>query len=215
MRQVISIRFLAAVGAVVGLFLLLYLTLGDDDPVLVVEPAVTAPLRHEIDFVDWIYESTTRDFDIVDGVAAADTEFVIDGSRRLTIKAGTPGEQHCPEFGQIVRCAFVVDLLGEGVVWFAVVPMNPNRTVDLPAIDTLDRGIATLVNGWQLPYAPILDRNCGDEYDFASYRELRETLGDDFTSVYSIDEQRLIAVECGTKVPYAPSVPVTTDVSPD
>ena len=211
MRQIFSIRFFAAIGAVVGLFLLLYLALGDDEPPIVVEVPDTAPPLREVDFVDWIYESTTVDFAVVDGVAAADTEFVIDGSRRLTIKAGTPGEQHCPEFGQIVRCAFVVDLLGEGVVWFAVVPMNANRTVDLPAIDTLEEGVATLVNGWQMPYAPILDRNCGDA-EFASYRELRDTLGDDFTAVYSIDEQRLVAVECTGRVAYAPSVPVTSEV---
>lgn len=209
MRQVFSIRFFAAVGAVAGLFLVLFLTLGDDDQVVVVEPPDTAPALREIDFVDWIYESTVPEFAVVDGRAATDTDFVIDGSRRLTIKAGTPGEQHCPEFGQIVRCAFVVDLLGEGVVWFAVVPMNPNRTVDLPAIDTLDDGVATLVNGWQLPYAPILDRICGDA-EFASYREMRDSLGDDFTAVYSIDEQRLVAVECGARVAYAPSVPVAT-----
>ena len=211
MRQIFSIRFFAAIGAVVGLFLFLYLVLGDDDPVVVVEVPDTAPPLREIDFVDWIYESTAPGFAVVDGLASVDTDFVIDGSRRLTIKAGTPGEQHCPEFGQIVRCAFVADLLGEGVVWFAVVPMNADRTVDLPAIDTLEEGVATLVNGWQFPYAPILDRNCGDA-EFASYRELRDTLGDDFTAVYSIDEQRLVAVECTGRVAYAPSVPVTSDV---
>ncbi|HWL45086.1 MAG TPA: hypothetical protein VNQ73_19235 [Ilumatobacter sp.] len=213
MRQIFSIRFFAAVAAVAGLFLLLALTLGDDDPVVPDLAPVTTPMPRRVDFVDWIYESTTPEFGVTDGRADADTQFVIDGSRRLDVKRGTLGEQHCPEFGQIVRCAFLVDLLGEGVVWFAIVPMNANRTVDLPAIDTLDQGIATLVNGWQMPYAPILDRICAD-FDFVSYRELRNTLGDDFTAVYSIDEQRLVAVECGRRVAYAPSVPVPSTTVP-
>ena len=106
----------------------------------------------------------------------------------------------------------VADLLGEGVVWFALVPSGPNRTVDLPAIDTLDDGFATLVNGWQLPYAPVLVRRCDEE--FTSYREFRDVLGDDFTSVYDLDERRIVAVECRTKVAYAPEpVPDETDVT--
>lgn len=209
MRQIFSVRFFAAVGAVIGLFVVLLLALRGGDEVVPAAPTTTVPAPREIDFVDWIYESTNPDFTVADGRATADTQLVIDGSRRLDIKAGTLAEQHCPQFGEIVRCAFLADLVGEGVVWVAVVPMNPNRTVDLPAIDTLDEGVATLVNGWQLPYAPILDRICGD-FDFASYRELRVALGDDFTAVYSIDQQRLVAVECGQRVPYAPSVPVPT-----
>ena len=210
MRQIFSIRFFAAIAAVLGLFGVLYLLFADRDvDVPAAEPVATVPLR-DVDFVDWIYESSNPEFMVVAGRAAADTEFVIDGSRRLTVRAGTLAEQHCPEFGQIVKCAFLADLLGEAVVWVAIVPMNPNRTVDLPAIDTLDEGIATLVNGWQMPYKPILDRICGDDYDFASYRELRESLGDEFIAVYSIDAQRLVAVECGQRVDYAPSVPVAT-----
>ena len=104
-----------------------------------------------------------------------------------------------------------VTLHGEGVVWFALVPMGPNRTVRLPAIDVLDDGLATLVNGWQLPFAPVLDRRCEDE--FVSYRELRDALGDDFTSVYAIEERRLVAVECRVRVPYAPSLSTSLSTS--
>jgi hypothetical protein len=202
MRQIFSIRFFAAVGAVVGLFLILMLVVRGGDEITVAPP-VTAPPTREVDFVDWIYSSTAPDFEVRNGRAAADTQLVIDVNRRLDIKRGTLGEQHCPRWGEVVGCAFVADLLGEGVVWFAIVPMGPNRTVPLPAIDTLDEGIATLVNGWQMAYAPILDRLCGDD-DYNSYRELRETLGDNFTSVYSIDEQRIVAVQCDQRVAYAP-----------
>ena len=60
----------------------------------------------------------------------------------------------------------VADLLGEAVVWFALVPMSASPTsVQLPSIDTIDEGVATLVNGWQLRYAPVLDRRCTDAVD--------------------------------------------------
>jgi len=77
------------------------------------------------------------------------------------------------------------------------------------AIDALDAGRATLVNGWQLRYAPVLDRRCGDpndEEEFDSYRELRDELGDDFVSVFDIPTQRLTAVVCRQRVPYVPPV---------
>jgi len=209
MRQIFSVRFFAAVGGVVALFFLLTTIFatreviegGDDGP---------APVElHQIDFVEEIQSVTNRQFSLVDGAAANDTDFVIDPSRTLRIVRGTPGIDHCPRFPAAGDCAVVADLLGEAVVWFALVPNGTNRTVDLPAIDTLDDGLATLVNGWQLPFAPVLDRRCQDE--FTSYREFRERLGDDFTSVYGIDDRRLVAVECNVRVDYAPVVTVPND----
>jgi len=58
------------------------------------------------------------------------------------------------------------------------------------------------VNGWQLPFAPVLDRRCDEE--FSSYVEFRDVLGDDFISIYDLDERRLVAVECRIRVAYAP-----------
>lgn len=202
-----------AVGAVVGLFFLLTTIFaareviegGDDPDDTVVEP-------HRIDFVDRVFASRNADFRFdEDGLAANDTELIIDGARSLRVVAGTPGENLCPELGELGVCAVVADLLGEAVVWFALVPMGPGDTVEFPAIDVLDDGRARLVNGWELPYAPVLDRRCrdadGDEVEFDSYREFREVLGDDFTSIYSITSRRLEAVVCGERVPYAPVLP--------
>ena len=212
MREIFSVRFFAAVGGVVGLFFLLTTIFatrevieGGDDDSAGVE-------LHRIDFVEEIQSVTNREFSFtVDGVAANDTDLVIDPSRNLRIVRDTPGVDHCPQFPAAGACAVVADLLGEAVVWFALVPNGSGRTVDMPAIDTLDDGLATLVNGWQLPFAPVLDRRCADE--FTSYREFRDTLGDDFTSVYGIDDRRLVAVECNVRVDYAPVVTVSDDGS--
>lgn len=215
MRQIFSVRFFAAVGGVVGLFFLLttiFATRG------AIEGAAEGPVPieiHKIDFVDQVFSSRNEAFEVnTDAVAANDTELIIDGSRSLRIVAGTPGEMLCPRFPEVGACAVVADLLGEAVVWFALVPIGNSRTVDLPAIDTLDDGLATLVNGWQVRFAPVLDRRCPDE-QFTSYREFREALGDDFITVFSIDDRRLTAVECRQRVEYAPEVTSPDDESND
>jgi len=219
MRQIFSIRFFAAVAAVVGLFFLLTTVFatrevieGDDAGEVMVQP-------RRIDLVEQVFASTSGSFGLDDdGLATTDTDLVIDGQRRLRIVTGTPGESYCDVLGPAGSCAVVADLLGEGVVWFALVPKEPGTRVELPAIDFLDDGVATLVNGWQLPFAPVLDRRCRDEnnedVEFSSYREFRDVMGDDFTSIYDTVERRLVAVECRTRVPYAPDpVPTTTGTS--
>jgi hypothetical protein len=215
MRQIFSIRFFMAVGAVVGLFFLLTTFFAAREVIDGGEGAdATAPEEHRIDFVERVFSSRNASFGVDEaGLASADTELVIDGSRSLRIVAGTPGEIHCDDLAQVGGCAVVADLLGTGVVWFALVPMGDGATVDFPAIDVLEDGRAHLVNGWQLPYAPILDRRCrddaGDDVEFDSYREFRDTLGDDFTSVYSLESRRLEIVICRERVPWAPPPPNT------
>ena len=203
MRQIFSVRFFAAVGGVIGLFFLLTTIFATREVIEGGGDAEGVEI-HRIDFVDQVFSSRNEQFavDAEEGVAVNDTELILDPSRSLFIVADTPGVDHCPGFPAVGACAVVADLLGEGVVWFALVPSGTDRTVDLPAIDTLDDGLAALVNGWVLPYAPILDRRCDEE--FSSYVEFREVLGDDFTSIYDLDERRIVAVECRTKVAYAP-----------
>jgi len=214
MRQIFSVRFFAAVGAVVGLFFLLTTMFatrevieggdGDDDASFEL---------HKIDLVEQVFSSSNRQFGIgFDGLAESDTNFVIDGTRSLRVVTDTPGEMMCPSFGEIGACAVVADLLGEAVVWFALVPMGANKTVRMPAIDTLGDDGARLVNGWQVDFAPVLDRRCGQD-EFESYREFRRTFGDHFTAIFDIDDRRLSAVECRVRVPYAPEPAITTTLA--
>jgi hypothetical protein len=211
MRQIFSVRFFAAVGAVVGLFFLLTTVFATRQAIEGGGSDVADTLMlHRIDLVEQVASASNPFLRLgPDGTTVNDTVLTIDPTRVMRIVDGTPGELLCPDLGQAGACAVVADLLGEAVVWFALVPMGPDRTVEMPAIDTLDTGIATLVNGWQLPFAPVLDRRCGDE-EFASYREFRRQLGDDFTSIFDIDQRRLTAVECRVRVPYAPE-PGTTE----
>jgi hypothetical protein len=208
-RQIFSVRFFAAVGAVVGLFFLLTSVFATRAAIEGSDDAGDARMLRRIDLVDRLQEVRPAliEFD-ADGLTTARTELVLDPSRIVTVVPGTLGEVYCDQLATPGGCALVVDLLGEAVVWFAVVPAGAATSgVPLPAIDTLDEGVATLVNGWQVRFAPILDRRCttpGGEEEFTSYRELRDVLGDDFTSLFDPAEQRLTAVVCRQRVPYAP-----------
>ncbi len=212
MRQVFSVRFFAAVGAVAGLLFVLtsvFATRAVIDDATGGDGSEPTVLR-AIDFVDRIDSATPAPIVLdANGVTVADTRLVIDASRAVTLHATTPGEVHCDP-AVPGACAFVADLLGEAIVWFAIVPMGAAPTVvPLPAIDTWDEGLATLVNGWQVRFAPTLDRRCrdasNDDEEFDSYREFREVFGEDFTALFEIPEQRLDAVVCRQRVPYVSS----------
>lgn len=193
MRQIFSLRFFAAIGAVAGLFLLLSLVFGGGDPVA--ELSEPEPIERRIDLVAQVFAPVGTDFELRDdGVTRGSMDLVLDADRTVRVVSGTHGEITCDELDRIGACAVLADLLGDAVVWFALVPMASDDTVEMPAIDVLDDGVAVLVNGWRVPYAPVLDRRCARE--FASYRELRDELGDAFTSIYSIDEGELVAVRC-------------------
>ncbi len=213
MRQIFSVRFFAAVGAVAGLLFLLS-TVFAAKQVIEDDAAGAGPPLHSIDFVDRIESSSVAavGFD-ADGNATGDAVFTIDASRQVVVRAGTPGEDDCRRLAEPGACAVVADLLGEGVVWFALVPMGDDPTsVPMPAVDTLDGGTATLVNGWQLPHAPAFDRRCGvgeNAERFESYRQFKQLFGEEFTTIYDLTDRRLIAVVCRQVVPYAPP-PATT-----
>jgi hypothetical protein len=210
MREIFSVRFFAAVGVVVGLFFLLTAIFATGEAIDG-DDIVASPTRiHRIDLVDQVFTVNGPELGFTDdGLVVADVVFVFDRTRSLRVVADTPGVDHCRR-SEVGACAVVADLLGEAVVWFALVPMGDGRTVPLPAIDVLDDGYARLVNGWELRYAPVLDRRCQDdsgaEVEFASYREFRDVLGDDFTSLYSIVDARIEAVVCRERVAYAPDL---------
>jgi hypothetical protein len=193
MRQIFSVRFFAAVGAVFGLFLLLTAVLGGGDPVAEFRDA--EPVPRQVDLVAEVFVAVESDFEMGDdGVTRGSLDLVLDADRTVRVAPGTYGEIMCDAVGRIGECVVLADLLGDAVVWFALVPMGPAGTVEFPAIDVLDDDFAVLVNGWRVPYAPVLDRRCAQE--FASYREFRDELGDEFVSIYDIDERQLIAFVC-------------------
>jgi hypothetical protein len=193
MRQLFTVRFLATLGALAGLALLLYaFVLGGDDPVA--EVAQAGPTTRRIDLVSQVFSVSAQDFDMVAGRSVGTLDLVLDAQRTVHVVPGTYGQVTCETLDAPGSCAVVADLLGDAVVWFALVPLLPSGDVEMSPIVSLDSDLATLDDGWQVPYAPRLRRTCSR--DFPSFRVFREELGTDFTSIYDLVEQRLTEVVC-------------------
>jgi len=193
MQQILSVRFLATLGSLVGLFLLLALVFGRGD--LGADPTTVRPIIREVHLLEEIKGARSEAFGVrTDGRSRGQLYLNLSDARKMRIVEGTVGENNCGP--QIVpgECAVAANLLGDAVVWFALMPIEPGGLVIFPAIDTLEDGRAQLFNGWRLPYARVLDRRCPVE--FTSYREFRQVLGDRFTSIYSLEMERLVAVVC-------------------
>ncbi|MEL0283518.1 MAG: hypothetical protein VW964_03040 [Ilumatobacter sp.] len=195
MREIFSIRFFAAVGAVILSFLVVSAIVGGAEPVAEEgADADTQPRR--VDLVERVerFEDEGAVFSVVDGAAASSTVLILDERRSARIVAGTPGEDRCPIGRRIGACALVADLLGESVVWFRLEPVEPGGVVEFGPIVALDDEVATLADGLQLPYAPVLTRRCDTEFE--SFSAFRRELGEDFVSRYTLSQRRLTDVIC-------------------
>jgi len=194
MRQIFSIRFFAALAGVAVLALVVYTVFGSDDSVAEVTDQV--PLERRIDLVSAVFSAEPdAGFQIgEDGRTRENLDLVLDLERRVHIVEGTYGEITCEELDQIGKCAVIADLLGDAVIWFSVVPLRGSDTVEMPAIIELDEGMATLENGWRVPYAPVLERQC--PRDYGSFREMLDEVGTDFTSIYDLGDGEITDVVC-------------------
>lgn len=195
MRQLFSWRFLAAIGAIAGLALLARAVLFDDSPIEAVIDAEPIPRR--IDLVEPIAAAVwSDDFRVgFDGVTSGFLDLTFDAQRVLRIAPGTPGEVRCPTIGEARTCAFLGDMLGDAVVWFSIQPLAPRETVELPPIVDLQDGQAIFENGWMLPYAPVIERDCGDQ-DIPTFRDFLERFGPDSVSILDLEARRITHVRC-------------------
>jgi hypothetical protein len=195
MREIFSLRFFAAIGAVIASFLIASAVVGGGAEV-VSEEEVTAQLIRRVDLVERVerFQDDGASFAVQDGVAVNGTVLVLDERRSARIVPGTPGEDRCPIGRRIGACALIADLLGEAVIWFRLEPVEPGGVVDFGPIVSLDDDVATLADGLQLPYAPVLARRCDTEFD--SFSAFRRELGESFVSRYTLSERRLTDVIC-------------------
>jgi len=121
----------------------------------------------------------------------------LDADRVARIAPGTPGEVECDQLDQANRCALFADMLGDAVVWFAILPQAPGATVELPPIVDLQDGLAAFENGWRIPYAPGIERECGDE-DIVNFADFLKRFGPDSVSIVDLVSGQVVAARCTT-----------------
>jgi hypothetical protein len=214
MRQLLSWRFLAAVVAVGVLALVAVLLQSGQSGFSGLDSQAGVETRR-VDTVSLVTAFQQEGFGMsehgtVEGRLGLAIQ-VAGEARVVEIFPGTPGVVECEELVDY-GCVVLVQALGDTVVWFALVPINPlepNRFF-LPAIVDLQDGYAHLANGWELPYTPVIDRAC--DPGVASLSEFIDEHGTDFRSVYDLREQAIVAVDCpeGSVTPPADTSVATT-----
>lgn len=196
MRQVLSWRFVAALAALVGLALLINAVfVGRDTVARVVER--TGPETRRADLVSIVLDADANDDFAIrrNGFTRGQLNLRLLGDRSATIFPGTPGTSSCEQLEESARCAVLAETLGDSIVWFALVPMIANFQIELPPIESLDGGYAELVNGWQLPYAPVIDRSRCDS-PAESFSEFLRDVGRRHSALYSFGPGEITAVVC-------------------
>ena len=100
-------------------------------------------IERTIDLIEPIQSATqSPDFTVAPGgVTTGFLDLTIDAERVVRIVPGTLGEIDCDELDGTNRCAVFADMLGDAVVWFAILPQAPRATVELPPIIDLVDGL--------------------------------------------------------------------------
>lgn len=208
MRQLFTWRFLAAVAALAGLALIINAVVVDDDQLAaVLEPEI--PDRR-IDLIAAVFVTeTSDDFEIGrDGLTVGFVDFTLANRKIMRVAPGTPGEIDC-RLSSISSCVVFVDLLGDAVVWFSVLPRAERNTVELPPIVDLEDGYALFASGWQIKYPPVIDRHCEGE-DIVSFSDFLRRFGPGSTTVIDVASQQVLRVRCAGE----DRVVVTTTTEP-
>ncbi|WP_420452453.1 hypothetical protein [Ilumatobacter sp.] len=220
MRQLLTWRLLAALGALV------VLALGVDALVagsevrggIAVDPATAVdvdadgePLERTIDLVAAVERfELTDDFSIGDDRTTVGTmDAVLDAARVMHVAPGTPGRVACDGLGDEGSCVVLADLLGEAVVWFAVLPRGADDTVELPPVIDLQDGYAVFGNGWRVRYETVIEREC-DGQDVVNFSDFLRRFGPNSRTFVDLDTQKVTTVECGEEF-VAPTTTVAED----
>jgi hypothetical protein len=202
-------RFVAAVAALAGLVLLINAVVVDDTSLdAVVDPEPTA---REIDLVAPIFLiDRSVDFGIDRrGITSGFLDLVLGEQRIVRVTPGTSGEITCEELDEINRCALFVDLLGDAVVWFAIIPQGEDNTAELPEIVDLEGGKALFVNGWRLPYPPVIERECNEE-DIPTFSDFLRHFGSGSITTVDLATGEVVSARCADDTrPTQPSVSTT------
>ena len=130
----------------------------------------------------------------------------LDDLRVLTIQDGTLTAKYglmspCTDFVKPNACVLLADMLGDAVVWFALVPSDAvagQEFLTLPGLVDMqengDEGI--LRNGWVVKLATPVKRECGDAVT-SSLRDFITRFPDQLSkSIVNLTTDNVVSVKC-------------------
>jgi hypothetical protein len=202
MRQLLSWRTWAAIGALLVLATVVQLITsrgprGVDD-------SSAQPSQRRIDAVASVMTiQSSEAFAAIEGITVGSATLALDDGRTINIVRDTPGEIDCADRTTPAACVLLADLLGDGIVWYALVNANgpASRTLALPTIvDMVDGGdTGVLENGWHIPLANGVVRTCAGAQRSPTLRAFIDSYSTTgITTVLDLDRDEVVEVICAS-----------------
>jgi hypothetical protein len=123
---------------------------------------------------------------------------VLANGRAVQLTDGTLGESSCLFPDVLNACVLLADTLGDGVVWFALLPApaSASNELELPAIDSLLDGVtyARLDNGWEVPLLDRVVRRC--ETETPNLSSFVQRFADRHVTIIDLERAEVSAVRC-------------------
>ena len=200
MRQLLSWRTWAAIGVLLVLATVVQLLTSrgprgnDGEGVQPSERRVSA-------IASVMSIQSSEAFAIIDGVTVGSALLTLDDGRVVTIARETPGEIDCADRTTPAACVLLADMLGEGVVWYALVDSDgPTvRTLVVPTlVDMVDGGdTGVLANDWYVPLADGVVRSCAGAPRSSTLRSFIESYAETgIRTVLDLDRDEVVEVIC-------------------
>lgn len=213
MRQFFTLRYWMTLAALVGLAVgVMVFTGGGGDGAEQVGGELVAPERLQVDLITTVFGvQAPQGIQFVDGRLLADIALLLDPTRTMVVKAGTPGDANCADLVNIVQCVVAADLLGDAVLRFSLVSATGATNIKLPAVmEMLDGQKVLLANGWVVPRAFRVERQCDEET--TSLPQFIDTYGEAATATFDFETQEMFRVTCPRTTATTTTEPATTVV---
>jgi hypothetical protein len=130
----------------------------------------------------------------------------LDDLRVLTVQDGTLSAEYgsmsaCTDFVKPNACVLLADMLGDAVVWFALVPSDAlagREFLTMPGLVDMQANGAEgiLRNGWVINLATPVKRECGDT-STSSLRDFITRFPDQFSkTIVNLTTDNVVSVKC-------------------
>lgn len=206
MRHFLSARLWLAFGilgatAVVVLGLFTLVSGGSSTP-------AALPTTHNVELVAVVASIAPQDgWQVANGVTVGNSTMTLDDGRVVEVLEDTMGEITCTNLTDTFACVLLADMLGGGVVWFALVPVD--ATTDMaarqkiltlpPLVDMLNGGsLGVLQNDWIVKLGIGVKRTCDSESDTANLREFITKFSQSSYTMLDLIKDEVTEVVCAS-----------------
>lgn len=195
MRQFATWRFWASISVLVLVVVVLRGCLVGDDGSTIDD----RPVSRRVDLIS--LTATVRSdapWFVAQGAMVGDATVVLANGRVIRLTDGTLGESSCLYPDVTNACVLLADTLGDGVVWFALLPAPPSASTELelpPIVQLLD-GVtfARLDNGWEVPLLDRVVRRC--ETESPNLTAFVQRFVDRHVTIVDLERAEVSAVRC-------------------